>query len=152
MTPIKSILTVILAATFIVGAERVAAAKLADKLSNRSLTVDITIKGCDADAARLCPGLPANSQKIFMCMMAYEDNLSQSCRLSISEAAMALEQGLMAIDYSIRSCAADADRYCLDVDVGEGRIIGCLRQYESKLDSQCVTALKETGLWNLGLE
>ncbi len=45
---------------------------------------------------------------------------------------------------------ADADKVCLDVEPGEGRIVKCLRQNESGLGSQCVTALKETGLWNLG--
>ena len=56
----------------------------------------------------------------------------------------------MAIDYSIKACEADADKFCLDVEPGGGRIVGCLRQNEPNLDRQCVTALKETGLWNLG--
>ena len=84
-----------------------------------------------------------------MCLMAYEDNLSLSCELGIAEAAMTLEQGLMAIDYSIKACEADADKFCLDVEPGEGRIVSCLKQNEAKLANQCVTALKETGLRNI---
>lgn len=152
MNMIKTVVTIILAMAFVAGSEMVAAAKLADKLSSGSIIVNIKIKDCDLDAAKLCPGLPKNSRKIFMCMMAYEDNLSQSCKLGITEAAMALEGGMMAIDHSIKACEADADKYCLDVEVGEGRIVGCLRENESSLDKQCVTALKETGLWNLGVK
>ena len=124
--------------------------KLADKLSESAITVDIKIPGCDADAAILCPGLPLNSQKSFMCLMAYEDNLSVACQLGIVEAAMALEMGMMAIDYSIKACEADADKYCVDVEAGEGRIVSCLRKNEARLNEECTTALKETGLWDLG--
>ena len=125
------------------------AATLQEKLSSGTIVMHIEVHGCDADAKKLCPGLESNSRKVFMCLAAYEDNLSQSCKLGIAEAAMTLEQGLLAIDYSIRSCQKDADTYCLDVEPGEGRIVGCLKQNESKLEKQCVTALKETGMWNM---
>jgi hypothetical protein len=124
--------------------------KLADKLSNTVIAVDIEIPGCNADAAKLCPGLPLNSKKSFMCLMAYEDNLSTDCKLGILEAAITLESSMLAIDYSIQACEADADRFCLDVEPGEGRLVSCLRKNESKLKAECTKALKETGLWELG--
>ena len=124
--------------------------KLTDKLSNSVLAVNIEVQSCDADAAILCPGLPLNSQKSFMCLSAYEDNLSLDCKIGIVEAAIALEMGMLAIDYSIKACEADADKHCESVEPGEGRIVGCLRKNESKLTKECTSALKETGLWNLG--
>jgi hypothetical protein len=136
-------------AIMLVSGVAVAQEKLADKLSNSAIIVDINVRGCANDAAILCPGLPLNSRNSFMCLMAYEDNLSTSCVLGIAEAAMTLEQGLMAIDYSIKACEADADKFCLDVQPGEGRIVGCLKKNESGLSNQCVTALKETGFWNI---
>ena len=139
-----------LATMFISSAAVAEGKKLSDKLSNSAIMVDIKIPSCDADAAILCPGLPLNSQKSFMCLMAYEDNLSIACQLGIVETAMALEMGMMAIDYSIKACEADADKHCLDVEPGEGRIVSCLKKNEAKLDKNCVTVLKETGLWDLG--
>ena len=149
MNIIRTVTTLILAAMVVSGTAMAEGEKLADKLSNSVIIVDIDVRGCDADAAILCPGLPLNSRNSFMCLMAYEDNLSLSCELGIAEAAMTLEQGLMAIDYSIKSCEADADKFCLDVQPGEGRIVKCLKQNEANLANQCVTALKETGLWNI---
>ena len=149
MNIIRTVTTLILAAMVVSGTAMAEGEKLADKLSNSVIIVDIDVRGCDADAAILCPGLPLNSRNSFMCLMAYEDNLSLSCELGIAEAAMTLEQGLMAIDYSIKSCEADADKFCLDVEPGEGRIVKCLKQNEANLANQCVTALKETGLWNI---
>jgi len=151
MKLMRTVTTLILAGMLVSGAA-VAQGKLADKLSNSVIIVDINVQGCGADAAIFCPGLPLNSRNSFMCLMAYEDNLSTSCLVGIAEAAMTLERGLMAIDYSIKACEADADKFCLDVEAGGGRIISCLKQNESGLANQCVTALKETGFWNIGAQ
>ncbi len=146
----RAILTLVLAMMFVSSTAIAEGEKLANKLSSSTLIVNIEVRGCEADAALLCPGLPLNSRKSFMCLMAYEDNLSSACALGIVEAAMTLEAGMMAIDYSIKACEADADKFCLDVVPGDGRIVSCLKQNEPKLGSQCVTALKETGLWSIG--
>jgi hypothetical protein len=150
MNFIRAVSTLIFATLFISSSAIAEGKKLADKLSGAAIAVNIEVPSCEADAAILCPGLPLNSQKSFMCLMAYEDNLSLDCQLGIVEAAIALEMGMMAIDYSIKACEADADKYCLDVEAGEGRIVSCLRENEAKLNKECTSALKETGLWDLG--
>jgi len=84
--------------------------------------------------------------------MAYEDHLSNSCALGIVEAAMTLEAGMVAIEHSIKACEADADKFCLEVQPGNGRIVQCLVKNEASLAEQCVTALKETGMWEIGVQ
>lgn len=150
MNTIKTISILILSTIFASGTAIAEGKKLADKLANTTVVVNIKVNGCEADAAILCPGLPANSQKSFMCLMAYEDNLSTTCELGMVDAALSLELGMIAIDYSIKACEADADKHCLKVEPGEGRIVSCLRKNESKLKKACTEALKETGLWDLG--
>ncbi len=150
MNIIRTVSTLILTTMFISSTAMAEDEKLADKLSKTAIAVNIEINSCDADAAIFCPGLPLNSQKSFMCLMAYEDNLSLACELGIVEAAIALEMGMIAIDYSIKACEADADKYCLNVEPGEGRIVSCLRANEARLTKECTTALKQTGLWDLG--
>jgi len=152
MNKAKILSTFIVAAMFISGAAFAAGEKLADKLSNSTLIVNIKVSGCEADENLLCPGLQSNSRKSFMCLMAYEDHLSNSCALGIVEAAMTLEAGMMAIDHSIKACEADADTFCLDVQPGDGRIVQCLVKNEANLAEQCVTALKETGMWGMGVQ
>ncbi|MFV2061610.1 MAG: cysteine rich repeat-containing protein [Gammaproteobacteria bacterium] len=124
--------------------------KLAEKLSKGVIGIEVQVESCDSDADIFCPGLPLDSRKSFMCLMAYENNLSIACKLGIVEAALAIEDSVNAINYSIKSCEADADKLCLKVKPGEGRIVNCLRKNESKLDKKCTAALKETGLWDLG--
>jgi len=122
--------------------------KLKEKLSNGAIVLSAEIKGCDADEKKYCSGLESGSQKSFMCMMAYEDKLSSQCKLGIQEAAMALKMSAMAIDYAVKDCEADADKFCLKVQPGEGKMIGCLKKNEKKVSKQCVATLKETGLWD----
>ena len=155
MNIIKTLSIFIISTLFISGAaiaegDKSAAegAKLADKLENAVVEFKVEVPSCDADAAKLCPGLPLNSKKSFMCLMAYEDNLSQACKIGIVEAAISLEMGMLAINYSIESCEADADKHCLNVEPGEGRMVSCLKEHEETLDPQCTAALQETGLWD----
>jgi len=150
MNIIKTLSIIALTTVFSSGTALAEGEKLADKLAKSNISLSVEVRGCDADAAILCPGLPLNSKKSFMCLMAYEDNLSIACELGIVEAALNLEMGMIAIDYSIKACEADADKHCLKVKPGEGRLVSCLRKNESKLDKACTAALKETGLWNIG--
>lgn len=150
MTKLKLISILSLAIMFISSPAIAEGEKLREKLSKAAITITANVKGCDADAKKYCPGLNPNSQKAFMCMLAYEDKLSESCRLGISEAAMSIKMGAAALDYSVRACEADADKYCLDVKPGEGRIVGCFKKHEAKISKECITALKETGLWKMG--
>ena len=150
MTMIKTlsilILTTVFASTTVIAEEK----KLAEKLENSNITVHINIPNCDTDSAIFCPGLPLSSKKSLMCLMAYEDNLSAICKLGIIEASLIFEMGMLDIAYSIDACEADANKYCLDIEPGAGRIVSCLRKNESKITKQCISALKETDLWNLG--
>lgn len=122
--------------------------KLVEKLSKGKLAVTAQVKGCDDDVKQYCPGLSPKSQKAFMCLMAYEAQLSNACKVGITEAAMSIKMGMAALDYSIRACENDADKHCLDVPAGKGKIIACLKKHETKVSKDCVTALKETGLWD----
>jgi hypothetical protein len=147
-----NIVSTFIAVAMLISGTAFAGEKLADKLSNSTLIVTIELSGCEADEKLLCPGLQHNSRKSFMCLMACEANLSNSCALGIVEAAMTLEAGMMAIDHSIKACEADADKFCLEVQPGNGRIVQCLVKNEANLAEQCVTALKETGMWEIGVQ
>jgi hypothetical protein len=147
---INIIAAILLLTTVFVSSTVVAEKKLVEKLANSNITVNIELKSCDTDATILCPGLSHDGEKTMMCLMAYEDNLSVACQLGIIEAALIFELGMLDINHSINACEADADKYCLDIKPGAGRIVNCLRDNQSKITKNCTTALKETGLWNLG--
>jgi len=105
-----------------------------------------SMRGCDMDIRAHCPGPDQNATKRFMCLMAYEDQLSPACRKGVLETAMTIKAGSEAIDYSLSACETDVDAYCRDVQPGEGRVIGCIKANESSISKACMAALKDTGL------
>jgi hypothetical protein len=123
---------------------------LAEKLQEGDIVITTSVQGCDEDIKQHCDGLGDNTDKVFMCLAAYEEHLSSECKQGILEAALSIKMGAAALDYSISACEADADEHCLDVQPGEGRIVSCIKANESNVSKECVTVLKETGLWELG--
>ena len=83
-----------------------------------------------------------------MCLMAYEESLSTSCKRSFLDRAIDFRHLASAIQYSVMYCEADADKFCLDVQPGDGAIINCIKSHEAEVTTECVAALKETGIWN----
>jgi hypothetical protein len=120
---------------------------LAEKIKQGNITIKASVRGCDEDVKQHCPGLGNNSQRVFMCLGAYEAYLTPQCKQGILEASLSIKTSAAAIDYSISACEADADKHCLEVQPGEGRLLRCLKANQTDVSSQCVTALKETGLW-----
>ncbi len=55
-----------------------------------------------------------------------------------------LEQTVAALNYLAESCADDVIKFCADVKMGEGRILGCLDDNADKLSEVCTTAIDET--------
>jgi len=123
---------------------------LAEKLKGVNITINASVRGCGEDIKQHCDGLGKKTTKVFMCLAAYEEQLTPRCKQGILEASLAIKTGAAALDYSLGACEADADKHCLKVEPGEGRIISCLKKNEAKLDKKCSAALKETGLWDLG--
>ncbi|MEN8206989.1 MAG: cysteine rich repeat-containing protein [Pseudomonadota bacterium] len=122
---------------------------LAEKLPE-NIIITSSVQGCDEDVKQHCDGLGDDADKVFMCLAAYEEHLSTECKQGILEAALSIKMGAAALDYSISACEADADKHCLDVQPGEGRMVSCIKANESTVSKECITALKETGLWELG--
>lgn len=122
---------------------------LAEKLKGVDITINASVRGCGEDIKQHCDGLGKNTTKVFMCLAAYEEQLTISCKQGILEASLAMKTGAAALDYSLVACEADADQYCLEVPSGEGRLLQCIKANQSRVSMQCTTALKETGLWDI---
>ncbi|NIP89223.1 MAG: hypothetical protein GWO21_09840, partial [Gammaproteobacteria bacterium] len=43
-------------------------------------------------------------------------------------------------------CLDDAEKHCADVELGEGRVINCLKKHKADIDERCKHALQDTGM------
>jgi hypothetical protein len=117
------------------------------ELDKDNSVINTSVRGCEGDISRHCSSLGQNATKVFMCLMAYEDQLSPVCRNGVLEAAMSIKVGVEAIDYSLSACETDVDVYCRNVQPGEGHVVGCIKANESRVSKACITALMESGVW-----
>jgi hypothetical protein len=146
----KTSLLLLLALLFSMSAHTQETGKpLAEKLKGVNITINASVRGCGEDVKQHCDGLGNKATKVFMCLVAYEEQLTPRCKQDILEASLAIKTGAAALDYSLGACEADADKHCLEVPPGEGRLLRCIKANQSRVSMQCVTALKETGLWDI---
>jgi hypothetical protein len=91
---------------------------------------------CEADARRLCAEVQPGQGRLMRCLKDHESFLSQSCQGAIN--------GIRLVRSSVQAgCAGDVGRFCKMVPEGGGRIIGCLREHEKELTSDCRDVLKK---------
>ena len=104
-----------------------------ETLDKDNSVIRTSVRGCEGDIRKHCSELGQNATKVFMCLVAYEEQLSPTCRKGVLEAAMSIKAGSEAIDYSLRACETDVDAYCRNVRPGDGRVVGCIKANESRV-------------------
>lgn len=93
---------------------------------------------CKADAQKLCPGVKPGGGAIMSCLKKNESALTKDCAAFI-EVSDTKSKNL------IKACAADAKTHCANVKQGQGRVLACLKQNESKLSADCKNQIKPAG-------
>jgi hypothetical protein len=88
---------------------------------------------CRADIAALCPNLPAtrgDRHAIAQCLESQQDKLSAGCKAHLDEMKARAEAAKAA-------CQPDVQKFCANVQEGDGRIMQCLHQHASELSDAC---------------
>ncbi len=92
-------------------------------------------KACRADRQKFCAGIKPGDGKLAACMKEHEAELSPECT--------AARQAARDSGRIIRaSCKADAQKFCADVEKGQGRMLQCLESHAAELQQACAEALK----------
>jgi hypothetical protein len=124
-----------------------AAGPLPERSEQDNTDITSSMIGCKEDIQKYCDGPGDQTLKVFMCLLANEEDLGPACREGVLEAAMTINAGSESLDYSINACESDVEAHCRGVQPGDGRIVGCIKANESRVSKACIAALKQTGLW-----
>lgn len=108
--------------------------------------VETVAKGCATELETYCKGVTPGEGRILSCLYAYGDKLSGQCEFALYDAAAQLERFVAALSYVANECGDDIDKYCANVEMGEGRILACLEAQGTNIQQRCDTALKDVGL------
>jgi Golgi apparatus protein 1 len=96
---------------------------------------------CVDDAARLCPGIPANDGRLWACLLRNQMQLSSDCLRNLQEVQRRVSE--FGAD-----CAGDVQRFCPWTQPGQWRILDCLsvhvgrRELSTNCEDAVVTALE----------
>ncbi len=108
--------------------------------------VETVANGCDNEITTLCTDVAPGQARILACLYAHSDKLSSKCEYSLYDAAVQLERAVSALTYTVNECSADLEKLCMNVEVGEGRVLDCLNKNESAVSERCKDALQVVGL------
>ncbi len=103
-------------------------------------------KACNKELTTFCKGVPPGQGRILACLYAFEDKVSDKCMYGLYDASLQLEQAVAAIKFAASQCKSDLDKYCANVQVGQGRGLACLKKNDKNVSQPCKDALKQTGL------
>jgi len=111
-------------------------------LSPGRATAQSVFEACGEDVANHCEAVTPGNGRIFACLYAHEDMISESCDAVIVDVASLLDQFFELIRYTKQECRTDIEKHCVDVEIGGGRIYSCLKSHTAELTSDCSTVLE----------
>ncbi|WP_373501457.1 cysteine rich repeat-containing protein [Desulfococcus sp.] len=119
---------------------------VAGSLSAEENIIETVSNGCKSEIETYCKDVTPGEGRVLACLYAHQDKLSGKCDYALYDAASRLERAVAALGYVANECEADLMTYCADVQVGEGRVLECLKKNDAKVSKRCKGALKEVGL------
>ena len=106
--------------------------------------VDKLLSACEADINNYCNQVTPGEGRLLHCMAAHEDKISGQCGYALYQAATLMEQMAAAIVYVGNQCAADIEKHCSGIAMGEGRILMCLEENAAEVSDVCKQAITDT--------
>ena len=108
--------------------------------------VETVAKGCEKELKMYCSQVTPGGGRVLACLYSFWDKLSDQCDNALYGAAGQLQRAVAALSYVHSECWDDLNRYCANIQSGEGRLLQCIEKNDAKVSRRCKKALKETGL------
>jgi hypothetical protein len=108
--------------------------------------IDDVLKACEPEIEAYCSQVTLGEGRLLACFYAHEDKISGTCQWALYEGAAQLEQFAAAITYLAKECMGDLEKYCAEVEFGEGRVGTCLLEHKAEVTDACRLAMDDVGL------
>lgn len=99
--------------------------------------IDRLATTCQADIRSYCPKVTPGDGRMALCILAHEDQISDSCYGEIFDAVKKIGTFYSSVRSAASACDSDIERVCGHVELGQGRIAQCLIDNKSKLAAGC---------------
>jgi hypothetical protein len=105
--------------------------------------VETVQTGCAAEIESFCSQVSPGEGRLLACFYAHEDKLSGQCQYALYSAAAQLDQAVSALNYVATQCEDDLITHCANVQIGEGRVLECLRAHADSVSPACTQAVND---------
>ena len=105
--------------------------------------VETVQAGCAAEIEAYCSQVSPGEGRLLACFYAHEDKLSGQCQYALYSASAQLDQAVSALDYVATQCQDDLMTHCANVQIGEGRVLECLRANKDTVSAACTQAVND---------
>ena len=92
---------------------------------------------CAEEIAKYCKDVKPGGGRILDCLNEHQKDLSISCSKKLEESKKKLMEAQQA-------CSGDMEKFCKDVQPGQGRILNCLREHSQELSPACSQMIDKT--------
>lgn len=85
---------------------------------------------CAEEIAKYCKDVKPGGGRILACLHGHQKDLSITCSKKLEESKQKIMEAQQA-------CTADMEKFCKDVQPGQGRILSCLIEHAQELSPAC---------------
>ncbi|MEO1459479.1 MAG: cysteine rich repeat-containing protein [Pseudomonadota bacterium] len=104
------------------------------------------LEACAEDIATYCASVEPGHGRIAACLYAHETTISEGCDAATGETSDILDTFFARLREVYEACGPDAARFCSDVETGGGRVLACLKENESEIESACAAVIDRAPL------
>jgi hypothetical protein len=108
--------------------------------------IDEVMTACEPEITAYCSQVTMGEGRLLACFYAHEDKLSGRCQYALYEGVAALEDFAAAITHLAAECIDDLEKFCAEVELGEGRVGTCLLEHKAEVTDACKQAIEDVGL------
>ncbi len=103
-------------------------------------------ESCAPDIKSFCSNVTPGNGRVFACLYAHEDKVSDACDAAIGETADIIDQVFSKIRYAMQQCRDDVTKFCSSVERGQGRVFACLNEQKTELSGACLGVIENVSL------
>jgi len=101
--------------------------------------------GCQIELTTFCKEVLPGEGRLLACLYAFGDKVSPKCEYALYDSMGQLNRTLANFSYAVNECIEDMETLCGDTEVGQGRVLDCLKQNKEKVSKRCSGALQDVG-------
>lgn len=99
--------------------------------------IDALQAACKGDAQKYCSSVSPGEGRLFFCMLAHEDKISNACDYAIYKTVNDVAWVLDKVEEAADACSEDLQKYCSAAEPGQGEVASCLAKHEASLGEAC---------------